>query len=149
MKGQAQPVCTTAMRLTQIFQNEYARLEAGPTNMFVRLTWLQHVSGEPFRQALQATRQYSCSQGTCLRLNDMRKLSYVTVADQLWTVKEYLPAFGWRSHYRTACVVSPQNVDFIPDTLIQEWLGRSAATGGTMELAVFLDMEEAKSWLFL
>ncbi|WP_128396968.1 hypothetical protein [Botryobacter ruber] len=137
------------MKLTQIFQNEYARLEVSPENMFIQLTWLQHASGDAFRQVLQEAQQYPRSQGAWRWLNDMRKLNYVTLADQLWTVKEFLPAFDLRLQYRTACVVSLQNVDLTPDTLIQETLEQNPAMKGSMELGVFLDMEEAKFWLFL
>lgn len=139
----------TFMELTPVFQNEYARLAVSPANKLMQLTWLQHASGEPFRQVLQVAQQLTHNQGLCLWLNDMRKLNYVTMADQLWTVKEFMPAFDLRFHYRTACVVTLQNVDLVPDTLLQDTLERNPAMKRNMELGVFLDMEEAMSWLFL
>ncbi|TXK29861.1 hypothetical protein FVR03_20285 [Pontibacter qinzhouensis] len=52
------------MKQTQIFQNEYARLETGCANsVFLQLTWLQHASGESFRQVMETVLRHARAQG--------------------------------------------------------------------------------------
>ncbi|MFT2010494.1 hypothetical protein ACMA1I_17600 [Pontibacter sp. 13R65] len=133
-----------------IFQNEYARLEVGsPNNMFIQLTWLQHASGEPLRRVMMMALEHARAKGLHLWLIDMRRIHYTTMEDQLWTVKEYLPTFDLRLHYRTACVVSLHNLDLIPDVLVQEALQHDPILTGRMEMEVFHSIEDAKSWLLL
>ena len=137
------------MKLTEIYRNEDAVLEANSEHSFIQLTWFRHASGEPFRHVQETALHHARALGICRWLVDMRRLDYVTIADQLWTAMEYLPAFDLRLHHRTSCVVSPQALDLIPNTLLQEALRHNPALAGQMELEVFLSREEAEAWLFL
>ncbi|TXK29862.1 hypothetical protein FVR03_20290 [Pontibacter qinzhouensis] len=63
--------------------------------------------------------------GLRLWLIDMRKTHYTTITDQLWTVKEFLPALDLRLQYRTACVVSLHSLDLIPESCFRRHSSRT------------------------
>ncbi|GAA4431712.1 hypothetical protein GCM10023188_19520 [Pontibacter saemangeumensis] len=137
------------MALTEIHSNEYGKVEADPGNGLIKVTWLQHTSGAPFRELYGEALCHARAAGITLWLHDMRKLSYALIAEQNWAVKDHFPAFDLTKRHRLAYVVRPQSLDLIPDTLIQEAIRKDPALAGSIEMEVFLDMEVAEHWLFL
>ncbi|MFT2008684.1 hypothetical protein ACMA1I_08415 [Pontibacter sp. 13R65] len=136
------------MKLTLIYSNENARIEASPEDKYIQVTWLEHTSGTPLKDVLLTALQYALSEGIFLWLYDMRKINYTTVADQAWTLKEFFPAFDAQLQYRLACVARPENVEMLPDALIQEAIDHDPVLYKNIKMKILLDMELAKYWLF-
>ncbi|MFT2008683.1 hypothetical protein ACMA1I_08410 [Pontibacter sp. 13R65] len=128
------------MTLTELYSNEYARVETNAENHFIQVTWLQHASHTALREVLEKALQYAKPAKLNRWLFDMRKIYFVTSADQVWTEKRYFPSFDPALQHHVACVLSLLNAEMIP-------LAQDRVLSDNMEMQIFLDIEMAHSWL--
>ncbi|WP_114783221.1 hypothetical protein [Botryobacter ruber] len=136
------------MKLTQLFSNEFARIEADPDLNFIQLTWLQHVSHAALREVLLKASELARSQGLYKWLFDMRNLNFTTVADKSWSINELFPSFDLRHKNLLACVATPQNVALISGAEVKNFIDQESELAGKVKLEMFINMEAAKDWLF-
>jgi hypothetical protein len=137
------------MKLTEVFSNEIARAEANIDKKFIKVTWLEHISGAPLQEVLREVLHYAQAEEIHCWLFDLRKLNYTTIADQNWTAKDYFTAFDHRLDHKIACVVSPEKMDMLPDSLIQDAIQRHFVMSTSIEMKIFSNMELAEQWLDL
>ena len=69
------------MVLTEIYSNEFAKVEVNHEHKFIQVTWLQH-RGTPAREVLEVALQFARREGLTNWLHDMRKINYITLAGQ-------------------------------------------------------------------
>ena len=136
------------MKLTQLFSNEFARIEADPDLKFIQLTWLQHVSHAELREVLLKASEIARSKGLYKWLFDMRNLNFTTMADKIWSSSEFFPSFDLSHQNLLACLATPQNVELISGAEVKNQIEQHPKLADKVKLEIFISMDAAKDWLF-
>lgn len=135
------------MALEQVYSNENGIIFCDQDKNLIEIRMQKHCSGHSLRQVfLEALRIATASQ---LRawLFDMRKVSYMEMADQNWMIDEYYPLFDKQHQHRLSVLVSEPYLELLSSIRVRNRLQLEPEISNIIDVRIFLGEDDAQSWL--
>lgn len=134
------------MDLETVYQNEFIKVEVNQTCFYIEATWLQQPTSADFRDQLKIVMDYALTHHLNNALFDVRARAYLEMADQNWLLREVVPMF-LHSKLKFAYLVSQTTLAAMDIHRIKAAIEGNPDFKNNIEMNLFLDKEEAKTWL--
>jgi len=135
------------MNAKTVFEKPYVRIYVDPSVPAIYEDWIGYVSGEEFREALEAKlwcfRKYKKQLPNLTWLNDIRKLRGISAEDQAWATQQFHPKLYQNGIDKIAFIVPGSTYYRLSD----EQLAGTYDARGEVQIGYFDTYKSATQWL--
>jgi hypothetical protein len=132
----------------KVFEDEFASIEIDPGQGFMVVIWHQHPDSDTFRRCFSLAASFTLSRKCRFWLSDARAVHYLEFADQNWILHEMVPLLGNSSLCKFARINSEESFSLLDVGRILDNLDASPYIQIAVEVALFIDRQQALNWLF-
>jgi hypothetical protein len=132
----------------KMYQDEFVLIEVDDSLKFLQIVWLQHPDSDTYRRAFSFATETFLSRKYRFWLSDSRKVHYLEFADQNWMLRDMVPLLGNSCLSKFARINSEEGLSLLDVDRVLSNLDQSADIKINVQVAVFLDKQQALNWLF-
>ena len=132
----------------KIFEDEFIQIDVDASLGLIQVVWLQHPDSPTFRRCFSLAADLALNRNCRYWLSDARQVHYLEFADQNWILNHMAPLLGNSCLNKFARVNSIEGLSLQDLDRVMKRLEDSPHVKSSLEIAVFLDVEESLDWLF-
>jgi hypothetical protein len=132
----------------KIYTDEVVLIEVDNSLEFIHVVWKQHPDSDAYRRAFARAAAVFLNRNCRFWLSDSRKVHYLEFADQNWMLRDMVPLLGNSRLTKFARINSEEGLSLLDVDRILNGLEQSPDINITVEVAVFVDRQQALNWLF-
>lgn len=134
--------------LEKVFGDEFLSIEIDDKLNFIQVVWHQHPDSETFRRGFALAADIVLARGCRFWLSDSRAVHYLEFAEQNWILDRMVPLLGNSRLIKFARINSQESLTLLDIDRILAALELSPHIRYGQQIAIFMDKQEALSWLF-
>jgi hypothetical protein len=132
----------------KIYEDETVLIEVDNSLGFIHVIWRQHPDSDAYRRAFANATEICLSRKCRFWLSDSRKVHYLEFADQNWMLRDMVPLLGNSCLHKFARINSEESLSLLDIDRVLSGLEQSPDIKINVEVALFIDRQQALNWLF-
>jgi hypothetical protein len=136
------------LNMKEIYKDENIIIELDDKTKFIYVEWQRHVSGNDFRTLFALATSIAIEEKCLYWLSEASPVHFIDFADQNWMLREMAPLLLNSNLIKFARVSNKESASLLDIHRIHSELRMMNNSNPLVELEIFLDKEQAMTWLF-